>query len=109
MRITPAELLNDDGSVDRGSCGGGQAYWQYTLAGAGAETWFPKFFYHGSRYLQVECLPAERRDERPAIESLEGVVVHSSAPPVGEFACSNELVNRIHTLIRWAQRSTWSA
>ncbi len=105
VRITPAELLNDDGSVDRGSCGGGQAYWQYTLAGAGAETWFPKFFYHGSRYLQVECLPAERRDERPAIESLEGVVVHSSAPPVGEFACSNELFNRIHTLIRWAQRS----
>jgi len=105
VRITPAELLKDDGSVDRGSCGGGQAYWQYTFAGTRAETWFPKFFYHGSRYLQVECLPAEGRDERPVIESLEGVVVHSSAPPVGEFACSNELFNRIHTLIRWAQRS----
>ena len=25
VRITPAELLKDDGSVDRGSCGGGQA------------------------------------------------------------------------------------
>ncbi|HUK32825.1 MAG TPA: alpha-L-rhamnosidase C-terminal domain-containing protein [Vicinamibacterales bacterium] len=37
--------------------------------------------------------------------SLDGVVVHSIAAPVGEFACSNELLNRIRTLVRWAQRS----
>src|ERR1035441_6467983 len=33
--------------------GGGSAYWKYTLAGTGAETWTPRFFYHGCRYLQV--------------------------------------------------------
>ena len=32
-------------------------------------------------------------------------MVHSASTPVGEFACSNELFNRIHTLVRWAQRS----
>ncbi len=105
VRITPAELIHDDGSVDRGSVGGGEAYWQYTLAGEGTEVRFPKFFYQGCRYLQVECMPASEGGERPTVESLEGVVVHSAAPAVGRFACSNELFNRIHTLIRWAQRS----
>jgi hypothetical protein len=39
------------------------------------------------------------------IESLEGIVVHSAADPVGEFECSNPLFNRIRKLVRWAQRS----
>jgi hypothetical protein len=104
VRIIPAELLKADGSVDRGSAGGGLAYWQYTLAGGGKETWFPKFFYQGSRYWQVECTAAAGGD-LPVVESLDGVVVHSASAPAGEFACSNDLFNRINTLIRWAQSS----
>lgn len=105
VRITPAELLRADGSVDRGSSGGGAAYWQYTLAGLESETWFPKFWYHGSRYFQVELQPASPGGALPVVESLEGVVVHTASEPIGEFSCSNELFNRIHTLIRWAQRA----
>lgn len=104
VRITPAELLAPSGAVDRGSAGGGQAYWQYTCAGGDVVTWFPKFWYHGSRYLEVHLLAGDD-GWRPVVEALEGVVVHSSAAPVGEFACSNDLFNRIHTLIRWAQRA----
>ncbi len=104
IRIRPAELLKASGELDRGSCGGGEAYWQYTLAGQGEETWFPKFFYHGCRYLEVERLPA-REGQLPAVESVEGVVVHSAAEPVGTFECSSELFNRIHRLVRSAQRS----
>ena len=29
----------------------------------------------------------------------------SASPPVGQFECSSELFNRIHTLVRWAQRA----
>jgi hypothetical protein len=105
VRVIPAELLAPDGSVDRGSCGGrGPAWWQYTLAAGGEETWAAQFFYHGCRYLQVEGV-AFAGDDPPVVESLAGVVVQAAAPAVGEFACSNELFNRIHTLVRWAQRS----
>ena len=104
VRITPAELVNPDGTVDRGSVGGGEAYWQYTLAGKTEEDWFPKFFYHGSRYLQVECTAPPGKN-LPVVESLEGVVVHSDAEPVGEFSSSNDLFNRIRMLVRWAQVS----
>jgi alpha-L-rhamnosidase len=98
VRITPAELCSDDGTVVSPWAKRGAVYWQYTLASTNSETYFPKFFYYGCRYLQVETTNAE-------VESIEGVVVHSSAKPVGEFSCSNELFNRIHTLVRWAQRS----
>ncbi|MEK7781463.1 MAG: family 78 glycoside hydrolase catalytic domain [Verrucomicrobiota bacterium] len=107
VRIIPAELVKADGTADRGSSGGGRpAYWQYSLAGdEEGEAWFPKFFYHGSRYFQVELKPAFEGGEFPLIEKLEAVVMHTSSEAVGEFACSNDLFNRIHTLVRWAQRA----
>ena len=62
VKVIPAELVRNDGTVDRGSCGGGEASWNYTLAGrTDGEDWAPRFFYHGSRYLQVECKAPEGR------------------------------------------------
>jgi hypothetical protein len=105
VTMIPAELLKADGSVDRGSSGRGEAWWGYTLAGrAGGENWFPRFFYHGSRYLQVER-SAPAGSALPEVDAIESVVVHSDSPAAGEFACSSELFNRIRTLVRWAQRS----
>lgn len=103
VKLIPAELLKADGSVDRGSAGGGMAYWLYTMRGdAGGEEWFPDFFYQGARYLQVEI------EGCGDVEKLESVVVHSDSPSAGSFSCSNELFNRIHTLVRWAQRSNFT-
>lgn len=107
VKLIPSELVAEDGTVDRASCapGGGESYWNYTLAGHGAtEEWFPKFFYHGARYLQVE-LTAGKDGKLPSVESLESVVVHSDSAPIGEFSCSNVLFNRIRNLVHWAQRS----
>lgn len=110
VKLIPSELVREDGSIDRASCapGGGESYWSFTLAGgAQIEEWFPKFFYHGGRYLQVE-LTAPKGGKLPIVESLESVVVHSDSAAAGEFSCSNELFNRIRTLVRWAQRSNLS-
>ncbi len=108
VRITPAELLKPDGTVDRASAtqdGIRPAWWQYTLASQETETWFPKFFYQGCRYLQVELSPALGDTVLPVVEELTGKVVHSSATPIGAFQCSNKLFNQIYELVRWAQRS----
>ena len=76
----------------------------YTLKGAGTETWFPKFFYRGARYLRVDCLPPKGKTNLPVVKSIAGVVIQSASAPVGEFQCSDDLFNRIHALVRWAQR-----
>jgi hypothetical protein len=105
VKIIPAELIREDGSVNRSSCGGGEASWNYTLAGDGeAEQWAPRFFYHGARYLEVRPSPASEGGPLPVVESIEGVIVHSDSAPAGDFQCSSDLFNRTRELIRWAQR-----
>ena len=51
VRLTHAEVLDEDGNIDRSTCGGnrGGAWWQYTKGTDGEETWFPQFFYAGCR------------------------------------------------------------
>src|ERR1019366_6416867 len=105
IQITPAELTNTDGTVNRGSVGGGSAYWKYTLAGSGSETWTQRFFYHGCRYLQVVLTAAPGSSSLPVVDSLSGVVIQTATANVGDFSCSNDLFNRTRTLIRWAQRN----
>jgi hypothetical protein len=108
VRLMPSELIFPDGSINQSSMGAGHrgALWcEYTKATDGAESWSPKFFYCGCRYYEVKFSPAMTNGALPKIKALTGVVVHSASEPVGEFACSNPLFNRIRTLVRWAQRS----
>ncbi len=107
VRLMPSELLGGDGSANQGSMGGGRrgSIWcDFTKGTYGKETWSPKFFYVGCRYIQAHCTPGTN-GVLPKIDSLEGVVAQSSSEPVGEFECSNTLFNRIHKLIWWAQRN----
>ncbi len=101
VRLTPGELLGPNG-VSQGSSGG-PAYYTYTLKGHGTETWTPRFFYYGSRYLQVETSATSSAE--PQIVELTSRFVHSSAETAGSFTCSNPLVNRVHKLIGAAIRS----
>jgi hypothetical protein len=102
VRLRPAELLLPDGSIDQRSMGS-PTYCLYTLGGQAQETWSPRFFYCGFRYLQVECGPPPEGGDRPVLDSLSSSVVHSAAPAVSEFVTSSELFNRTYTLVRWAQ------
>ena len=108
VKLWPSELVKSDGSADQSSTGR-PAYCLYTLAGQGKETWSPRFYYSGYRWLQVECVAAPEGGDLPALDSVESRVVHSSAPPAGEFTTSNVLFNRIYALIRWAQRSNMAS
>ena len=108
VKLTGGEVVNEDGTINRGTMGGahrGSAWWQYTKATDGEESWFPQFYYLGSRYVYAELLPATEGGPRPKVESVEMVVVHSTARPAGRFACSDPTLNRIRELVRWAQRS----
>ncbi len=108
VKLTAGEVLNADGTINRSTMGGahrGSAWWQYTKATDAPETWFPQFYYLGSRYLYTELLPAAEGGARPKVDSLEMAIVHSTAAPAGYFASSDPVLNRIRDLVRWAQRS----
>ncbi len=105
VRATPAELVNEDGTVDRSSVGGGEAWWQYIKATDHPEEYTARFWYHGARYFQVERQASASGGALPEVSDLEGVVMNSASPQVGEFACSDDLFNRVYKLIWWAQRA----
>lgn len=108
VSVMPSELLGPDGGVDQKSMGAGRrgAYLsEFTKGTDGPETWMPKFYFVGCRYLQIRLTPAETNGPLPRIKSVSARVMHSSSEPVGEFACSNDLFNRTRKLVRWAQRS----
>ncbi|TWT29772.1 Bacterial alpha-L-rhamnosidase [Posidoniimonas corsicana] len=107
VRLTHAEIVDEDGQINRDTCGGnrGPAYWQYTKATDEPEEWFPRFFYAGCRYMQLDKIPSTEGGDLPGLSQIEGVVVHSVAAPTGEFRCSSDLLNKVRTMVRWAQRS----
>ena len=45
--------------------------------------------------------------EKPALDSLVGVVVNSDCPETGEFTCSEPLLNRLAQNILWSQRGNY--
>lgn len=64
----------------------------YVLKGRGIEAWEPRFTYHGFQYVEMTGFPA---GGKPTLDTLRGRFVHSAVPSVGEFVCSNDLINRI--------------
>lgn len=107
IRITPAELLKADGSVTQKNIGG-PSYFTYILKGEGLETWRPKFFYTGFRYLQVKGgVPSGKGNTtgKAVIEALKALHIRNAAEQVGKFSSSNELFNKTFSLIDWAIKS----
>ncbi|MBJ6110406.1 family 78 glycoside hydrolase catalytic domain [Hymenobacter sp. BT523] len=107
VRIAPAELLAADKTITQKNVGRG-FYFTYVLKGNGLETWRPRFTYYGFRYAQVEGgVPKGEPNpkNRPEIVSLTALHTRNAAAQVGEFSCSNDLLNRTHTLIDWSIKS----
>lgn len=107
VRIAPSELLGADKTITQKHVGRG-FYFTYVLKGSGVETWRPRFTYYGFRYAQVEGgVPQGQPNpkDQPEIVRLTALHTRNAAAQVGTFACSNDLLNRTHTLIDWAVKS----
>ena len=100
VKLTMGETLTDDGHVSQKHTGRPH-YHTYTLKGDGEETWHPRFSYYGFRYIEVET-DAELLD-------LRSCFIYNSAPKIGEFECSNPLLNDTYRIIDRAVRSNWQA
>ena len=99
IKLKFAELLHDDGTVAQENLRSAKGTDIYILKGEGEEVWEPLFTYSGFRYVEIEGFPGE-----PNKETLKGVVFYSSAPWVGKFESSNQLINQIMKNITWGQR-----
>lgn len=108
IRIWPGELLSADKKVNQ-KASGKPYYYEYILKGEKEEVWQPSFTYYGFRYAMVEgAYPAGLKyddDDMPVISRIELLHTSNSAPRVGAFECSSELMNKTFKLIDWAIKS----
>jgi alpha-L-rhamnosidase len=100
ITIRTAEELDNEGKLNIWSTGVTATKVEqtevYTCKGSGTEIWEPRFTYHGFRYAEVTGLSA-----KPDLGLLTGIVVYSSVGEAGNFACSDEQLNKLHKLALW--------
>ena len=101
LKITPAETLTPEGLCNQKQTGRPN-YYTYILKGEGKETWHPRFSYYSYRYLQIE-------GDIKVLKDIKSCFIYNSAQRIGEFECSNPLINDTHKLIDRAIRSNWQA
>ncbi len=107
IRITTAELLKEDGTANQRATGN-PSYYQYIVKGSGEEKWEPRFSYYGFRYVQVDVFPNKKNENAAAtttVTAIKALHTRNSASTVGSFNCSNELFNKINSLIKWSVNS----
>lgn len=97
-----AERLHDDGTLSVENLRTAKVTDRYTLKGGGEETWQPRFTYHGFRYVEVTGFPGQ-----PTLATLQGCVVNDDLATAGEFASSNNLLNKIYQCVVWGVRGNY--
>lgn len=74
---------------------------EYTLK-EGTQTFKPHFTAHGFRYVKLEKWP-----EKVVPENFSSIAIYSDCEMVGDFECSNPLVNRLVKNAMWSQKSNF--
>ncbi len=99
VQLRFAEVLKEDGNIYTENYRSARVTDRYILKGAGEEVWEPRFTYRGFRYVEVTGFPGT-----PTVDAITGVVFHSHVRRIGQFECSNDLINQIHKNITWSIR-----
>jgi len=66
---------------------------EFVLADDHSHQLEPHFTYHGFQYVRVEGLR-----QKPRLEDLVAIPIHTLLEPAGSFQCSDPLLNRIHAM-----------
>ena len=103
------ERLKPDGSLDMSNI---DPYFDkslfqkdvYILKGSGIETYEPRFTYHGFQYVEITGFPGKL-----TLDNLQARIVHTDFPQVGEFACSNDIINKLQRATLWSYIGNFQA
>ena len=95
------EMLRADGTVYTENLRRAEATDVYISAGGEKEKFRPLFTFHGFRYMEVAA------DGEVKIEDVTGEVMYTDLKKTGEFACSDEVVNKLYQNVVWGQRGNF--
>jgi alpha-L-rhamnosidase len=100
ITLRHAEVL-ENGELGTRPLRSAKATDRFVLSGR-ADVFEPTFTFHGFRYVEVDGWPGELTPD-----ALAAVVVSSKLQRIGEFECSNELLNQLHRNVVWSLRGNF--
>lgn len=101
VHIKHGEGLDLNNNFSTANCDGGKTEFQeitYICKGGEVEEYTPHFAVFGFRYIRVEG--TEDAD-------FEAIAVYSDMEEVGDFQCSNPLINKLVENARWSQKGNF--
>ncbi len=99
VTLRHAEVLDETGELYTANLRSARQTDAYTFRGGGPDVVEPRFTTHGFRYAEIAGLTS---DLDPT--EVTAVAISSMGRATGSFACSDELVNRIHRNVEWGLR-----
>lgn len=107
VKVFISERLNPDGTIDKSAFGlipesNPNHELRITFSGSGTEVLNPAFSFQSGRYVQIEGL-----DYQPKAEDITGCAVHNDFMEAGDFYCSSDLINQVHTQVKRVFRNNW--
>jgi alpha-L-rhamnosidase len=74
----------------------------HLILSGGVDTFEPTKTFHGFRYVELDGWPGEFSPD-----AIEAVVVHSELTRIGEFECSDDMLNQLHRNVVWGLRGNF--
>lgn len=98
--IKHAEILKKDGDLNTSFLRSAKATLTYICKG-GEESFSPTLTYMGFRYISIEGI------ENIEDIDIEAIALYSDIEQIGDFECSNPLINRLQKNILWSSKSNF--
>ena len=102
VKMRFAETLKGTDSLYLDNMRNAQVTDRYVSKGGGAETWEPRFTYHGFRYVEISGVRSA-----PSVQDVEGKVIYDDIATTGSFTTSNETINSIFKNSYWTIRGNY--
>ncbi|TBN58271.1 hypothetical protein EYE40_13180 [Glaciihabitans arcticus] len=103
ITLKHAEILHADGSVAMENLRSAKATDYFTpVAGGGAQTYVPRFTYHGFRYVELTGFVGT-----PTLATITGLVEGSDNEATSTFDSSSTMLNKLQKNIVWGQRGNF--
>ncbi|MBR4208908.1 MAG: family 78 glycoside hydrolase catalytic domain [Lachnospiraceae bacterium] len=99
VTVKHAEILNPDGSLNLSFLRTAKATATYTCKD-GEQVYSPRLSYMGFRYVQVSGV-------KPEDVEVSAFALYSDVERIGDFSCSNDLINRLQKNIIWGAKSNF--
>ncbi|SDO70912.1 Ig-like domain (group 3) [Nakamurella panacisegetis] len=103
IKLRHAQDVSTDGSLYTGNLLAGSPPFlalqtdTFILAGSGAESFEPRFTYHGFRYFEVTGYPGT-----PQLADFTGISIGSAVPTNGTLATGNSMLDKLQSNIAWS-------